>query len=620
MGGGYTHSVPAPSPGRLFLCFLVLGALTFLRPPTTNFIYDEQEALLGNPYLQEGSSYLDAFVLDFWGRAPGRTIGSYRPLPNLLWWPLRGTLDWNTPWVLCLLNLFFHAGTATLLSLSAERAARRIACPERVAFALVWGMGLFFLLNASATEAVCSAVGLADLLVGFFAACQLFTLFLWMERGGKIGSAVAIGLCGGATFLGLLGKETTLASVVWVPLLALLWAPPDWGRGRVFRGAALMMAAGVLGLIGFVYLRANLFPSSFAKVSSFVRGDFGRGWLAVFFEWFRQPKMPVDPLNNPLLGASKSDQWATGFRLFLEQLTQLFFPWGQSADHSFPRTKVTSRGVAETTGALALLALFGITLEGLRRRWVCGTLSLAWLLSAGGAILLICTYLPVSNLLVLLPTVRGDRLLYSPTLGAALLLGGALLGLSERHAGAPLVLKRSLPALFLGYLGFQALVARAHAFDYRSDVAFWRATSQGNPASAKAHLNLGVMVGARGDERGRLGHTLTAVRLAPEWPMGQIYLGDVYCRLGELESAWPHYVEGFSALPNSKVLTALGLQCLWERGGFTRHRSALLDLATAHPDTWLDYFVTELAVNGEAHDGIPQKYRPRKYNARPALK
>jgi hypothetical protein len=39
-----------------------------------------------------------------------------------------------------------------------------------------------------------------------------------------------------------------------------------------------------------------------------------------------------------------------------------------------------------------------------------------------------------------------------------------------------------------------------------------------------------------------------------------------------------------------------------------------------HPGTWLDYFVTELAVNGEQNDGIPKKYRPRKYNTRASLK
>lgn len=612
MGGGYTHSVPAPSPGRLFLCFLVLGALVFLRPLNTSFIFDEQEALLGSPYLLEGA-FFDAFKLDFWGRAPGRTIGSYRPLPNLLWWPLRKTLGWNTPWVFCLLNLLLHAGTATLLALSAKKIARRMKCETGVVSALVWGTGLWFLLNASMTEAVCSAVGLADVLVGFFTACQLWVILTSIQRSGRFTFIAAVGVCGGTTLVGLLSKETMLSSIVWVPILSVLWAPPDWRRGRVLWGATMMLAAGVVGLVVFVYLRASLFPSSPAQVSSFLGADFGGGALAAFLEWFRQPKMPIDPLNNPLLGASSSEKWATGSRLFLEQVRQLFFPWDLSADHSFPRTKVTSWSFAESGGAFALLALLGIVIEALRRRLVCGVLSGAWLFFGAGAALLLCTYLPVSNLLVLLPTVRGDRLLYSPALGAALLWAAFFLELRER---VPLRGKKPLYSLGAAYLCFQALTARAHAFDYRSDVAFWRATSQGKPASAKSHLNLGVMVGARGDERARLGHTLEAVKLAPDWPMGQVYLGDVYCRLGEIESAWPHYVSGFSALPNSKMLTALGLQCLWERGGFSRHRAALLNLAMAHPDTWLDYFVTELAVNGDVHNGIPEKYRPRKYNAR----
>lgn len=620
MGRGYTQLVPAPSPGRLFLCFFVLSTMVFLRPPSTNFIFDEQEALLGNPYLHESSAFLDALKVDFWGRAPARTIGSYRPLPNLLWWPLRATLKWNTPWFFCWLNLLFHAGAATLLALSVEKIAQRTRYEARFGRLLVWGLGFWFVLNACSTEAVCSAVGLADILLGFFTAAQLFVLLTWTEQAGKLGDVAAVGLCGAAMYLGLLSKETMLASIVWIPLATILCAPRAWKRDRVFMSAVGTLVAGVAVILGFVHMRVRFFPAEATEISSFVRGDPSGGAFAVFFEWFRQPKMPVDPLNNPLLGASTSDQWATGCRLFLEQLVQIFFPWGLCADHSFPRTRVASWGAFEVTGALTLLGLVGLGLEGVRRRWVRGASTIRWTFGAGGALLFICGYLPISNLLVLLPSVRGDRLLYVPVLGAAFLLAAPILGLRAQVEQLSQRGRRVVQALLLAYLCFHGLSARLHALNYNSDIAFWRATSRGNPASAKSHLNLGVMVGARGDERARLRHSLEAVRLAPEWPMGQVYLGDVYCRLGDIESAWPHYAKGFSDSPNSRTLIALGLQCLWEKEGFKAHRSALLNLAAAHPDTWLDYLVTELVVHGHKHGGVPKKYRPRKYNGRASLK
>lgn len=610
----------APRPGRLFLCAVVLCALVFARPPTTNFIFDEQEALLGNPYLAEGASLLDAFRVDFWGRAPGRTIGSYRPLPNLLWWPLRGTLAWNTPWAFCLLNLLVHAGTGTIFALALAKCARQRGISESATRFLAWVLGAWVLVNASATEAVCSAVGLADLLVGFFTATQLLILLVLFERGqGPSRGLLLCALCV-TTFLGLLSKETMLASVLWLPLLSILFSPPEWSRGRVLAGALAIAGSSVLGLVGFVSLRARLFPAALAPVPSFVGGGVGREIIAPFFSWYRQPILPVDPINNPLFGASGSERWATGLRLFLEQMVQVFFPWDLNADHSFPRTVATSWGIVAYLGAALVLVLLGLLGVALVRRFRRNSPGGSWRLYGAGAALVLCTYLPVSNLLVLLPTIRADRLLYGPVLGAALLLfsGGKSLFACREHLSSKAL--KMCGALVVLYLGFHAAVGRAHALDYRDDITFWRATSRGQPASAKAHLNLGVMVGARRDEEARLTHTLRAVSLAPDWPMARIYLGDVYCRVGDIEAAFPHYQRGFRDAPNSKALTALGLQCLWERGGFSRHRAALLDLAVHHPNTWLDYFVTELAVNGEQNDGIPKKYRPRKYNSRAALK
>ena len=71
----------------------------YTRHPATNFIFDEQEALLANPYVRAAADpttkigWLEAFRRDFWGLTPERTIGSYRPLPDLVWramWKIGG--------------------------------------------------------------------------------------------------------------------------------------------------------------------------------------------------------------------------------------------------------------------------------------------------------------------------------------------------------------------------------------------------------------------------------------------------------------------------------------------------------------------------------------------------
>src|SRR6185436_11390861 len=75
-----------PTFGLALVPYCFLSMLLFTRHPTrTNFIFDEQEALLANPYVRSIADakpkfrWVDAFYRDFWGLGPDRSIGSYRP-------------------------------------------------------------------------------------------------------------------------------------------------------------------------------------------------------------------------------------------------------------------------------------------------------------------------------------------------------------------------------------------------------------------------------------------------------------------------------------------------------------------------------------------------------------
>src|SRR5688500_17244708 len=77
----------APSFGYVLPAYLFLCLVLYTRSPVTNFIFDEQEALLANPYVngRNGLAFKDAIHVDFWGLPPDRSVGSYRPLPNYFW-------------------------------------------------------------------------------------------------------------------------------------------------------------------------------------------------------------------------------------------------------------------------------------------------------------------------------------------------------------------------------------------------------------------------------------------------------------------------------------------------------------------------------------------------------
>jgi hypothetical protein len=128
------------------------------------------------------------------------------------------------------------------------------------------------------------------------------------------------------------------------------------------------------------------------------------------------------------------------------------------------------------------------------------------------------------------------------------------------------------------------------------------------------------MQGARGRLDIRLESNKIALHLAPEWPMANVYMGDTLCRMHRDDEAWPYYVRGFELAPNDVNLVALGVQCMWDEkalGEGSVARAELLAIAEKHPGTWLEYLQRDIVENGEEHDGVDPKYRPRGYNQGP---
>ena len=204
---------------------LIASAVLFMRRPDTNYIFDEQEALLANPYVNgaEDLRFFDVIHRDFWGLPPTASIGSYRPLPNVLWRALWVVTE--HPFVHQLYNLLFHALTAALLASFAYAVTRRRLYG--------WLSGAVFVCSAILTEAVSGIVGLADVLGGLGAVLALSALRLPC-------SLMGVGVFAAVT-LGLFSKESALVCVPLVPVAALLTAPALHPE-RPARGARALVA------------------------------------------------------------------------------------------------------------------------------------------------------------------------------------------------------------------------------------------------------------------------------------------------------------------------------------------------------------------------------------------
>jgi hypothetical protein len=596
-------------------CFLSM--LLYTRSPTTNFIFDEQEALLANPYVRAANDtgarigWLAAFKRDFWGLPPERTIGSYRPLPDVIWRALwKVGMREQSAFPHDYVNVLVHGLNGALVVLLVFAWTR-----DRLT---AWLSGGLFVTTAVLTEAVSGVVGLADVLGGTGAILALLALGL---RLGTMPIALL-----GATMLGLYSKESALCIVPLVPLAALFTSqlthpdrPMRWGRAVI---AALTTAA---GFVFYVQMRRRWFPvtTPFELTAEANAGKplVSRAFAAAL-RWYAQPGLPHDPLNNPLIEASTRYRVAGAMRVYARGLGQLLFPRVLSGDYSAPQEPIPDRLVAPETviGAAAMIVplivapIVGVV-SWLRLKRRANRVSVAPVV-AFALVWIVVSYFPVSNIPVLLPTVRAERFWYFPAIGSAIVLAIAFRRLLPTS-------KRALPVavgvLFL-FFGFQCVAARRHALDYNSDLAFWNATRKAAPRSAKAHLNYSVMLGARGDLEGRLTSNEVALRLAPHWPMANVYEGDTLCRLHRATEALPHYMRGFAIGYNDLNLVALGLQCLWDEhqlGDAALARNELQDLADQYPGSWLKYLVDDTFSNGDDYKGVNPKYRPRGYNEGP---
>jgi len=616
---GYLAELPAtligyfaqrdPTLRHAFVPALIACALLYLRSPLSNYIFDEQEALLANPYVNgNGLRFLDAFRRDFWGLPPDRSIGSYRPLPDLVW-----RLLWHvshSPFVHHALNVIVHALNAALIASFVFVVVRRRAQG--------WFAGTVFACCAVLTEAVTGVVGIADVLGGLGVIAALHALRLgW-------GASLAVFA---ALFLGLLSKESVIVAVPLLAWVSLVLSPslyPEKPR-RLLR-ALLTLSAAVLALVAYTLLRRRFFPVAEPVLPVVDESRVLRAFHA-FLRWFRQPPLPHDPINNPLIDADLPHRVAGALRVYASGLVQLFLPWRLSGDYSFPSEPVPTRvlfpgsvlgGVLLVAPPFVGLGLFLRALGRERRERAAGTFTTFpsvcfshTALVAVGLLWVPLAYFPHSNIPILLPTVRAERFWYLPAVGLALMLGPACAWLVRTFPGRPSTLTLCL------WLGFQAFQARWHAVDYTDDLMFWRATKNAVPRSAKAHLNYSVMVGARGDLEERLRSNRRALELAPRWPMAHVYLGDTLCRLHRAADAWPSYVKGFELGPNDPNLIGLGLQCLWDEKALEVHHDELLTLSDAHPGSWLAYLASDIVYNGKEHGGVQKKYRPRSYDGGP---
>jgi hypothetical protein len=592
--------VEVPDFSIYFVAFMVFAVALYLRRIRATgggFVFDEQEAIVANPYVRGHQPLLEAFKRDFWGRTTASSIGSYRPIPNVLWrifWRLQlwrqggeGT-GVNTPFVW--FNIVFHSANAAIVSSMIQTITRRVGT--------AWLAGGLFCACAILTEAVSGIVGIADVLGGLSLLLALAALLL---TPGWIAPAVFA-----STLFGLLSKESAIVNVGLVPLAALILARDvDPKEPRPWPRAIASLAGAAAALVVYLRIRHDNFHVDIAYDADLAaKGPIGHA-MAWLQHYVGGPLLPVDPFNNPLARpeATTIQRVAGALRVYFRGLVQVLVPRHLSPDYSKQQEPLPSLdhvwGWESIAGAVLMVAppLVGLVLAWISRgkevvfgveRRIAAFCLMVWP----------AAFFPLSNIPKLLPTVRAERFWYTPALAICVLVTIAFLLVARRSWIAAAVVATA-------YLCGQSICARSHANDFNDDLSFWESAAHSVPMNAKAHLNYSVMLGARAQEYRGMTHTqaqearlvenIRATELAPDWDMALVYVGDTLCQLDRMDEAWTWYVRGFRAAPANTGLMALALDCMSSKNALLRKETEARALATEpqYAGSWLKFMIED---------------------------
>jgi tetratricopeptide (TPR) repeat protein len=377
---------------------LAAGLLPYLNAFGNAFVRDDEVVIRDNPAIRSVGGLLEGLTSNWWGESV--RDGLWRPLV-LASFAANHAVSGLETWSYTAGDLLAHAAVVVLLARLA------LSCGAGRAAALA--AGLLFAVHPVHTEAVTGFVGRADTLATLFVLAALLA-HRRAARGGALARAGTLG----ATAAALLCKEQAVAVLALFPLMdALLPAPDADGRPAGPRRRWARDYLPLLGVLG-LYLGAR---------------------LAVLGELGRDPQT-IHPAFNPLVparltalgdvrGATPAEALWTHLAVLAEAARLLTWPASLSFDYSWRRIPLAAgpsdprvlAGLAVLAGALALLA----------RTWRRAPLA------AFGVGLLALPYLVTANVLFTTGTIFGERLLYMPSAGLALLAGALGGRLADRR-------------------------------------------------------------------------------------------------------------------------------------------------------------------------------------------
>lgn len=521
-----TTARTAPSAKRTayLLAIPALAALAVYAPSIGNgFAYDDVTAIVRNPLLHGLRTLPSALSQAYW-LSQGNL---YRPL-TLLSWGLEWQASGGQPWLFHLLNVLWHAAATLLVTRLALRwlPAAGALCA-----------GLAFALHPVHAEAVANAVGRSEIVAAaMLAALGLAVTAPHAEPTRMRAVAVAL-LAAGA----LASKEVGVVA----PAVAfgLAWARPGTPRRlEPALGYALAALAGVLPLL-----------------------------LA---RWLVLGTLAGDRPHHAFTAAPPVQEALLVLGALPRAALLLVAPLRPRLDWAPTMAAVLAPSVAMAVlGAMVVLGVAAMLVRHLRAPSVPGVA--IWFAAAAIA--------PTSNLLFRSGVVLAERTLYTPSIGACLLLGAAAHAACARGGW---LRRTALVAGAAWIVAALAITPRENAV-WRDNERLGAAMLERAPDSYRAHLFAGSLRRGTGDLADARAHYRQGIALFAD-DAGMLFdAATVEARLGERPQAIRYLSRAVTLEPERRGARTLLARYLIAEGRGGEALRVLEEGIRREPDLWL---------------------------------
>lgn len=526
------YIAPALGPAWIGLLAAALGFVLYLNTFGHLYCLDDYSVIKENWVTKGGLKNIGLMFSTEYRYGAWNSPGSlYRPL-SLLIFSLQWQLSPDNPAVGHIMNALVYGFSGWMLWITWRRILAGYP-PILPALAV-----LFFMAHPVHTEVVANIKSLDEILAMLFGTVSLYCVWRYFEQGTNKWLVWAVV----SYAVGLFSKESSITFLAIFPLT--IWFFTNKSLGENLRISALFLIPALV----------------FLTIRHFVLA--GQAYPEVY-----------SALDNFIVGAKDSaTRFASAFMMCGMYLKTLVFPHPLVSDLGYPQMKpVTFADWRALAGFFVYAGMFIWAVLNLKKKHFLAYAILFYLVS----------FSLFSNVLMLIGTSYGERVLYSPSLGFVLALAWLItkifgIKVQEEVPAAQQVTNPGGKGTLVWGLAGAILLAYSAKTVLRNPAwydsyALYKADVLNSPNCAKLNYHLGIETIKEGlnEDSGQVTDTAwvrkamdfhsKAIQLFPEYHDAYGSRGLGHFRLGEYDQAYTDYQMALKYRPNDdKVLSNLG--------------------------------------------------------------